>query len=82
MFETGETTIGASGRLFLFSDGVFEINRAETDTMWPFKEFVAFVAALPANDKAPMDRLLEHVRKLRGSETLDDDFSMLRLRFA
>jgi sigma-B regulation protein RsbU (phosphoserine phosphatase) len=81
MFETGETTVDASGRLFLFSDGVFEINRADSDTMWPFKEFVAYVASLAPNDKAPMDRLHEHVRKLRGSETLDDDFSMLRLRF-
>jgi sigma-B regulation protein RsbU (phosphoserine phosphatase) len=82
MFDTGEATIDASGRLFLFSDGVFEINRADTDTMWPFKEFVAFMSSLPANEKAPMDRIHEHVRKLRGSETLDDDFSMLRLRFA
>jgi hypothetical protein len=39
------------------------------------------MAALPPADPAPMNRLLEHVRKLRGSETLDDDFSMLRLRF-
>src|SRR5262245_63157998 len=35
---------------------------------------------LSSDRTRPMDRLLRHVRLLKGTEVLDDDFSMLELR--
>jgi phosphoserine phosphatase RsbU/P len=80
-FRTAEVAVGASGRLYLFSDGVYEVTRAADKTVWPFEEFVAYLSALPPDEAAPMDRLLEHVRTLHGAETLEDDFSLVELRF-
>jgi len=33
-------------------------------------------------DPCPIDRLLAHIRELHGSDSLDDDFSMLRVQFS
>jgi sigma-B regulation protein RsbU (phosphoserine phosphatase) len=65
-------------RLYVFSDGVFEI--AKTDgAIWEFEDFVEFMAQPPVEGQSCMDRLLNHVQELSGSETLDDDFSILEV---
>jgi hypothetical protein len=48
--------------------------------MWTHQEFVEFMTPLAAEDDL-MDRLYAHVRKLHGSETLADDFSILDVRW-
>jgi sigma-B regulation protein RsbU (phosphoserine phosphatase) len=78
-FDTATLDLGPHGRLLLFSDGVYEIERSD-GSMWAFEEFVAFLQQLPA-DASPLDRLLPHVRELRGAETLNDDFSMVQVVF-
>jgi sigma-B regulation protein RsbU (phosphoserine phosphatase) len=78
-FGTEVIELGPYARLFLFSDGVYEIDRMD-GPMWTFDEFVKFFATLPP-DEAPMDRLLAHVRQMHGSDTLADDFSMVSIAF-
>lgn len=64
-------------RLFIFSDGVFEIEKTDGET-WSVDEFHHFMATLPA-DVSAMDHLLAHARQLHGSNILGDDFSILEL---
>jgi sigma-B regulation protein RsbU (phosphoserine phosphatase) len=78
-FETAACAIGPYARLFLFSDGVYEIARPD-GTMWKFNDFVAYLSELP-EDAGLIDRVLKHVRDLQGSDTLADDFSMLQVTF-
>ncbi len=80
-FETGSQTISAGDRLFIYSDGVHEIHQQD-GTEWPFEEFVDLLSdrSHAAND-SPMDGLLQHVRQLGGSDLLDDDFSIIEVRF-
>lgn len=78
-FETGAMDVEAGARLFVFSDGVFEIEKTDGQN-WDFDEFLDFLAATGPEESA-IDRLLAHVRRLHGSDVLADDFSMLAISF-
>jgi serine phosphatase RsbU (regulator of sigma subunit) len=67
-------------RLLIFSDGVFEIRR-DKKVVWDLTACVSHLSTLSQGDETVMDRLLEHVRFLRGSHQLDDDFSIIEARF-
>ncbi|VTS00861.1 SpoIIE family protein phosphatase [Tuwongella immobilis] len=79
MFDTSSVELGPQAELFLFSDGVFEIEQPD-GKMWQFHEFVEFMDGL-APGPSRMDRLHTHAKRLRGMETLNDDFSILCARF-
>jgi sigma-B regulation protein RsbU (phosphoserine phosphatase) len=78
-FEAEAVELGPYAQLYLFSDGVFEIERPD-GTMWTYDEFVHYLAGL-APEEGPLDRLLEHARGLHGSDTLADDFSIVQVSF-
>jgi phosphoserine phosphatase RsbU/P len=78
-YSTNTVNLDAFARMFIYSDGVFEIGLAD-GTVWPFDDFVHFIAAAPPEGET-IERLLAHVRQLGGSETLADDFSMLQIEF-
>ena len=46
-FETASTTLDAFAKLYLYSDGVYEIEKTDK-TMWPFSEFIEFMRTGPA----------------------------------
>jgi sigma-B regulation protein RsbU (phosphoserine phosphatase) len=78
-YPADEVALGASAQLLLYSDGVYEIEKTD-GVMWSFDEYLAFLKTLPPAEH-PIEQLLTHVRKLHGTETLGDDFSMLRVVF-
>jgi hypothetical protein len=45
------------------------------------EEFVAFMAQASGSDVSQMDQLLQTARALKGGDQLDDDFSIIELRF-
>lgn len=79
-FITQTCDLDAYACLFLYSDGAFEVAGPD-GSMWTYEEFVQFMQAIPQDDPAPLDRLLEHVRSLRQSPHLADDCSIVRVRF-
>jgi sigma-B regulation protein RsbU (phosphoserine phosphatase) len=79
-FETRTVAVEPGARLVLYSDGVYEIARPDGG-MWALEEFVEFLTPLAGKDDL-MDRLYGHVRQLHGAETLNDDFSILEIRWA
>jgi len=80
-FGASEITVPVGSRLFIYSDGAFEIGRPD-GSMWPFDEFVKTLAAAPAGAESRMDALVTHVRNLSQREDFNDDFSMIELAFA
>jgi phosphoserine phosphatase RsbU/P len=78
-FATSVVALEPGDRLFILSDGVFEIEKTDGEN-WSFDEFLHFMAAIPP-DVNSMDYLLAHARQLHGSTVLADDFSMLELVF-
>lgn len=79
-FETGQHQVQSPARLYVYSDGVHEIQKTSGGE-WTFQEYVDFLASLPADPGgAVMDCLLAHVRQLGGSEQLVDDFSIIEAK--
>lgn len=79
-FDTATTPIAPGSTLFLYSDGVFEVQKADGDR-WAFQDFVDLMAEPVEPGRNPMDRLITRVRELQGREGFEDDFSIIELRF-
>ena len=79
-FETVRREIASGSRLYLYSDGVQEIHKTDGEE-WTFSEFVEFMSQPVDSSVALADKLLKHVRILNGTDVLDDDFSIVEVRF-
>jgi phosphoserine phosphatase RsbU/P len=76
-FDTQTVELVADAKLFLFSDGVFEIEQTDGE-MWKYDEFLEFMRNSTSGEPL-MDRLLGHVQQLHGSNQLGDDFSIVEM---
>jgi len=72
--------IGAPSRLYVFSDGAFEIERPD-GSMLTFDEFQAALCRPPVDGESELQRLLDFARDTRGDRVLEDDFSIMKLEF-
>lgn len=73
------SVIAPGSRLFLFSDGTFEIE-ASDGTMLDYDSFRDILARAPDDAVASLQYVLDFARKRRGSTMLEDDFSIMLLR--
>ena len=78
-FEQQSIDIPPNSRLLLYSDGAFEIHKQDGGE-WTYREFIQFVSQPDDPQDNIMDRLIRHVRLLKGGDVLDDDFSIVDLR--
>jgi sigma-B regulation protein RsbU (phosphoserine phosphatase) len=79
-YDSDSISLMPYAKLFLFSDGAYEIERADT-TMWPFSEFLEFMGRPTAPGTSTMDALMSHVYSLSGKHEFADDFSIVEFRF-
>ena len=81
-FAVSTVTLDGPARLFLFSDGAYEIERNdEKKSMWPFDEFAKFVSEATLGGKPVMDDLIALGRELQGREQFVDDVSIVDFQF-
>jgi phosphoserine phosphatase RsbU/P len=78
-FEQKEIIVPKNARIFVYSDGAFEIHKQDGMT-WTFREFTQFMSQPDDSEVNTMDRLIQHVRMLKGGDVLDDDFSIMDIR--
>jgi sigma-B regulation protein RsbU (phosphoserine phosphatase) len=78
-FTSDSCTVGPGAQLLVFSDGVYEIF-LEGDRVQSFDEFVTTFANAKVRAMCPNERL-KHAQGMRGAERLEDDFSLLEVRF-
>ncbi|MBI5571204.1 MAG: SpoIIE family protein phosphatase [Desulfomonile tiedjei] len=78
-FKYDELEIKPAARLYVFSDGVYEIMN-ENGVWWELDGLKAYLGDSGDRDKSTMDDLWSHVRQIAGSENLEDDFSVLEIR--
>ena len=78
-FVAAHQSVDAGARLLVFSDGVFEIF-LDHDRVQTWEEFLAGFGD-PGMVAMRADERLKHAQRLRGAKTLEDDFSLLELRF-
>ena len=67
-------------RLFIYSDGAFEIGRRD-GSMWRFQEFLQSLIAPQKGPESRMDRLIDEIRDISGRNDMNDDFSMIEMVF-
>ncbi|MFO0890917.1 MAG: SpoIIE family protein phosphatase [Isosphaeraceae bacterium] len=77
-YESASTPLDAFAKIFVFSDGAYEIEKADK-TMWPFSEFLAFMGQGPHGGQgtSKMDLLIAHDRELMGQDEFADDLSIV-----
>lgn len=71
----------ALAKLYLYSDGAFEIPLGP-NRFWSFEEFIAAVRATRTMTSGEPEYLYERARTLCVANALPDDFSMVRFLFA
>ena len=71
--------INKPSRIYIYSDGVFEIEK-KGGGFWPVDEMYKFLqrASLLTNG-CDITSLYDYVREISGKDVLDDDFSILEL---
>lgn len=79
-FECERVHVSPSDRLFVFSDGVYEV--VQTDgSMLAYDDFMGELSRDPESGRT-LDDCITFAKSRRGRDVLDDDFSMVRLEFA
>ena len=81
-YQTQQTTVPPGSLVYLFSDGVYEIQMDEDgEQTWGLPDFVPHMLASPIAGTSESDRLYGVVKQA-ATLGLKDDFSLLVLRFA
>jgi serine phosphatase RsbU (regulator of sigma subunit) len=78
-YECGQVSIPRASRLYLLSDGTFEVQKPD-GTLLATRELAEFLQHAPPGSQ-DMDDWLRHLRQLRGAAVLEDDFSIARFDF-
>ena len=82
-FQTERVTIAPGDRLYVFSDGVYEVNYADRpDVMMSVEEFAAELARPAAAGARKVAGMVDFVRRAQGRDNFDDDFSLVEICFA
>jgi sigma-B regulation protein RsbU (phosphoserine phosphatase) len=80
-YPVGDTVIPAGARLYVFSDGVYEVRLIDEDREMSLDDFIPLVAEPP-----PAEAGLQTIRSIvgarQGRPRFDDDFSLVELQFA
>lgn len=79
-WRTRDLHVAAGSRLYVLSDGTYEITRPG-GAMMELDDLVRFLAAAPKPNGSDLDHLLDFLRQQHGSEELEDDFSIIRFDF-
>lgn len=79
-FVSKEIEIPVNSKLFIFSDGVYEIQQSN-GKMWELHDLYEYLTSLSLNGGNEIDMLYEHSIELNSGKKLDDDFSILKIEF-
>ncbi|UCE52729.1 MAG: PP2C family protein-serine/threonine phosphatase [Desulfobacterales bacterium] len=80
-YEKKECLVGESNTLYIFSDGVYEIEKSD-GLMWRFQEFADFMSNVKTDDQSILDRLYVYAKNLGNLENFEDDFTIVEVVFS
>ena len=73
-------TINSPAKLFVFSDGVYEI-KDESGNIWTIEYLKELIKQKAVNSDNDLEILYDHVVNLHHNKILDDDFSIIKVMF-
>jgi sigma-B regulation protein RsbU (phosphoserine phosphatase) len=80
IYEKKECLVGENDRLYIFSDGVYEIEKSD-GSMWRFKEFAEFMNEVKAEGQSILDHIHLNACNLKQSDSFEDDFTIVEVSF-
>jgi phosphoserine phosphatase RsbU/P len=79
-FQSGVCEIQPYAKLYVFSDGTFEIFQPD-ESLWEFESFVQLLHSPTPSGVSDLDHIVDSITAIRGSNAFDDDFSLMRIGF-
>lgn len=82
-FESATCVIEKFNKIFIFSDGVYEVVKAD-GVVFTLDEFIDYLTAFTNKTDPPdddLDYIIEFSRSLQGKKAFEDDFSLLKITF-
>ncbi len=73
-------TVSRPARLYVFSDGVYDITRAD-GSIWGLNAFIDFSRRAFNPDRANLDRLQRYIQEIAPTDAFEDDFTILEIVF-
>lgn len=80
VYEQGCCPIEVGSCLYVFSDGVYEINQAN-GKLWEFEAFVDLVSAHQQQPINHLESIHTQICNVKNSNIFDDDFSLVHINF-
>jgi phosphoserine phosphatase RsbU/P len=77
-YEVTSCPCDSCARLYIFSDGTYEIKKLD-GASFTHDEFTQLIAAAPEAGSSQLERIVSHIRTSQGSDYFDDDFSLLEI---
>ncbi len=77
-FETACVNVPSGSRLYLFSDGAYEIDRPDAPMM-THGEFLEILKSPPSENR--LHAVVSEIRRQQGQESFNDDFSLMEFDF-
>ncbi|MCB1136038.1 MAG: serine/threonine-protein phosphatase, partial [Chlamydiia bacterium] len=78
-YQNGECTVDSGAKLYVFSDGVFELTNRD-GSIANFNDFVRELSVIVSSG-GTVEAVIGRARDLQGRPDFDDDYSMLEFRF-
>jgi sigma-B regulation protein RsbU (phosphoserine phosphatase) len=79
-FGEGSRDLPAFSRLYIFSDGIYEVTRPD-GTILTYEEFVGILADSKRSSGAALEHTIGAIRAARGGDQFEDDVSIIELAF-
>jgi sigma-B regulation protein RsbU (phosphoserine phosphatase) len=79
-FAADEIAIPANSRMYVYSDGVYEVDRPD-GTMWSIEELQDYLKHPSAKPDSEIEALYNTLLQMHAQDGLDDDFSLVRVDF-
>ncbi|HEY1447344.1 MAG TPA: SpoIIE family protein phosphatase [Caulobacteraceae bacterium] len=81
-FPTSEAQTSPGAQLYVFSDGLFEVELKACTDMMSFDEFVQVIADWhDVGEDRKLDGVVERIQDIQGKPNFDDDCSLMELSF-
>ena len=79
-YQQGEQHIDNDALLYVFSDGVYEIEK-QAGFMWNFSEYISLLSNLDSDEHTFLDSLYNQTLQISKGETFEDDYTILKVVF-
>lgn len=80
-FESSSATIAPGSRLYIFSDGLFEVRNGDDSDMLQMSGLTQQLQEAQSRGADRLDAVLSGIRRWQGSDAFDDDYSLIEIAF-